>query len=187
MDITSKFKQETFAAGSSEALKSEGKVYFSRPHQMRWEYTCPESQLIVTSGQEVYVYEEEESQVMVFPRDQLLSNEISKAFFLGKGDLTRYFIVEHPVEGQANDSWMLKLIPRNPVPQVRFLWIFIDPGTHLINEMWLQDQLGGKTHLLFRDIKVNKGLSPELFQFVPPPGVEIYRTNDLNSYNDVNY
>ena len=40
---------------------------------MRWEYSQPEPQLIVTSGQEVYVYEEEANQVMVLPRDQLLS------------------------------------------------------------------------------------------------------------------
>jgi outer membrane lipoprotein carrier protein len=69
-DITSKFEQETFAAGSSEGLKAEGKVYFKRPHQMRWEYSQPEPQLIVTSGKEVYVYEEEANQVMVLPRDK---------------------------------------------------------------------------------------------------------------------
>ena len=177
-DITSNFEQETFATGSSEGLKAEGKVYFSRPHQMRWEYNQPEPQLIVTSGQEVYVYEEEANQVMVLPRDQLLSTEISKAFFFGKGDLKRYFIVEHPVEGQADAKWMLKLIPRSPVPQVCAIWIIIDSDTYLVKEMWLEDQLGGRTHLVFSNIKVNKGLSNDLFQFVSPPGAEIYRTDD---------
>jgi outer membrane lipoprotein carrier protein len=177
-DITSNFEQETFASGSSEGLKAEGKVYFNRPHQMRWEYSQPEPQLIVTSGKEVYVYEEEANQVMVVPRDQLLSTEISKAFFFGKGDLKRYFIVEHPVEGQPDAKWMLKLIPRNPVPQVYTIWIVVDSDTHLVKEMWLEDQLGGRTHLVFSNVKVNKGLSNDLFRFVPPPGVEIYRTDD---------
>jgi outer membrane lipoprotein carrier protein len=177
-DITSHFEQETFASGSSEGLKAEGKVYFKRPHQMRWEYRQPEPQLIVTSGQEVYVYEEEANQVMVLPRDQLLSTEISRAFFFGKGDLKRFFIVEHPVKGQADARWMLKLTPRNPVPQVCTIWIVVDSDTHLVKEMWLEDQLGGRTHLVFSDVKVNKGLSDGLFQFVPPPGVEIYRTDD---------
>ncbi len=177
-DITSNFEQETFASGSSEGLKAKGKVYFSRPHQMRWEYSQPEPQLIVTSGKEVYVYEKEANQVMVVPRDQLLSTEISKAFFFGKGDLKRYFIVEHPVEGQPDAKWMLKLIPRNPVPQVCTIWIVVDSDTHLVKEMWLEDQLGGRTHLVFSNVKVNKGLSNDLFRFVPPPGVEIYRTDD---------
>lgn len=177
-DITSDFEQETFASGSSEGLKAKGKVYFSRPHQMRWEYSQPEPQLIVTSGEEVYVFEKEANQVMVVPRDQLLSTEISKAFFFGKGDLKRYFIVEHPVEGQSDARWMLKLIPRNPVPQVCIIWIVVDSDTHLVKEMWLEDQLGGRTHLVFSNIKVNKGLSHDLFRFVPPPGVEIYRADD---------
>jgi outer membrane lipoprotein carrier protein len=177
-DITSNFEQETFASGSSEGLKAKGKVYFSRPHQMRWEYSQPEPQLIVTSGEEVYVYEKEANQVMVVPRDQLLSTEISKAFFFGKGDLKRYFIVEHPVEGQPDDRWMLKLIPRNPVPQVCTIWIVVDSDTHLVREMWLEDQIGGRTHLVFSNVKVNKGLSNDLFRFVPPSGVEIYRTDD---------
>jgi outer membrane lipoprotein carrier protein len=178
-DITSHFEQETFASGSSEGLKAEGKVYFNRPHQMRWEYRQPEPQLIVTGGQEVYVYEEEANQVMVLPRDQLLSTEISRAFFFGKGDLKRFFIVEHPVKGQADARWMLKLTPRNPVPQVCTIWIVVDSDTHLVKEMWLEDQLGGRTHLVFSDVKVNKGLPDGLFQFVPPPGVEIYRTDDV--------
>ena len=177
-DITSNFKQETFAAGSSEGLKAEGKVYFNRPHQMRWEYNQPEPQLIVTSGQEVYVYEEEANQVMVLPRDQLLSTEISKAFFFGKGDLKHFFIVEHPVKGQPDARWMLKLTPRNPVPQVCTILIVVDSHTHLVKEMWLEDQLGGRTHLEFSNVKVNKGLSNDLFRFVPPPGAEIYRTDD---------
>jgi len=177
-DITSHFEQETFASGFSEGLKAGGKVYFKRPHQMRWEYRQPEPQLIVTSGKEVYVYEEEANQVMVLPRDQLLSTEISKAFFFGKGDLKHFFIVEHPVKGQPDTKWTLKLTPRNPVPQVSTIWIIVDSHTHLVKEMWLKDQLGSRTHLVFSDVKVNRDLSNALFRFVPPPGVEIYRTDD---------
>jgi outer membrane lipoprotein carrier protein len=177
-DITADFKQETFAAGSSESLKAEGRVYFNRPHQMRWEYSKPEPQLIVTSGQEVYVYEKEANQVMVLPRNQLLSTEISKAFFFGKGDIEHYFIVENPQKDQPEAQWMLKLTPRDPVPQVCTIWIVVDPDMHLVKEMWLEDQLGGKTHLVFSNVKINKGLSDDLFQFTPPRGVEIYRADD---------
>jgi outer membrane lipoprotein-sorting protein len=177
-DIMSSFEQETFASGSSEGLKAEGKVFFKHPHKMRWEYSHPEPQLIVTSGQEVYVYEKEANQVMVLPRDHLLSTEISRAFFFGKGDLKRFFIVKHPAGGQPDAMWTLKLTPRNPVPQVCTIWIVVDSDIHLVKEMWLEDRLGSRTHLVFSDIRVNKGLSDALFRFVPPPGVEIYRTDD---------
>jgi len=178
-DISSRFTQETFSPGVSEAVKAEGTVYFKRPHMMRWEYSLPEPQLIVTSGREVYVYEKEARQVMVYPGDRLLSSDISKAFFFGKGDLKRLFTVEYPVTGRSGDKWMLKLTPKKSSSQIRTIWIKLDPKTCLIREMWLENQLSGKTHLVFSDIKVNKGLSDALFRFVSPQGVKVYRADHL--------
>ncbi len=178
-DITARFVQETFAVGVSDGLKAEGKVYFKRPHQMRWEYSLPEPQIIVTTGQKVYVYEKEANQVMILPRDQLLSSEISRAFFFGKGDLRRFFNVDVPEDDRPDKRWVLKLTPKDPGVQVRTIWLTVDPDFHLVKEMWLKDQLGARTHLVFSNVKVNKGLSDTLFRFVPPPGVEIYHGDDI--------
>lgn len=178
-DISSRFTQETFSPGVSEAVKAEGMVYFRRPHMMRWEYSLPEPQLIVTTGKEVYIYEKEARQVMVYPGDRMLSSDIGRAFFFGKGDLERLFLVGYPVTDRSSDKWMLKLIPKKSSSQIRTIWIKLDSKTYLIREMWLKNQLGGETHLVFKDIKVNKGLSDALFRFVPPPGVKVYRAGCL--------
>ncbi len=178
-DISSRFVQETFSPGVSEAVKAEGMVYFRRPHMMRWEYRLPEPQLIVTSGRKVYIYEKEARQVMVYPENRLLSSDIGRAFFFGKGDLKRLFTVEYPVTDRSSDRWILKLTPKKSSSQIRTIWIKLDPKTCLIREMWLKNQLGGETHLVFSDIKVNKGLSDALFRFVPPPGVKVYRADHL--------
>lgn len=171
-NVTAIFQQETIPAGSSQGIKAEGLVFFKRPQQMRWEYEKPEKQLIVTSGEEVFVYEEEVKQVIIVPRDQFLTSEISKAFFLGKGDLENFFSVHHIPDAPMT----IKLVPRETSPQLKELLLTMDERSHLVREMWLQDHLGGKTHLLFKNIKINNNLQPALFTFTPPKGAEIYRT-----------
>jgi len=175
-DITAHFFQDTFTAGASEPFRAEGMVYFKRPHLMRWEYNHPEQQLIVTSGEDVYVYEKDAEQVMILPRQQFLTTEISRAFFFGQGNLKGFFIVEK-AEKKGRGKVVVNMRPREPVPQVRTIRLTVSTRTHLVQEMWLEDQLGGRTHIIFNDIKVNTGLSDKLFDFVIPKGIEIYRSD----------
>jgi len=174
--IAARFKQKTFAPGDREGVYGQGKVYFKRPHLMRWEYEKPEKQLIVTSGRDVFIYEIEARQVTVLPRRQFLSSEISRAFFFGKGDLKRDFIVTHPPKGVADPSWSLCLIPRKKIPQLKRLLITLNPSTHLVSRIVIEDQMGGRTIIEFSRVRVNQHLSPALFRFEIPKGVEVFRS-----------
>ncbi len=171
--IQARFSQETIPAGATEGISASGRVFFARPDRMRWEYETPDPQLIVTSGQDVFVYEKEANQVLVIPRDQFLNSEVSRAFFLGKGDLERSFRIEAP-EGDQSKKWTIKLVPRQDNPQVKTIFITIDPENHLVREMSLEDHMGGKTLLRFTDIALNGKVEGSLFSFTPPQGVEIF-------------
>ncbi|MGB9712325.1 MAG: LolA family protein [Dissulfurimicrobium sp.] len=177
-DIKADFVQETKPASVNESITATGTVYFKRPYLMRWEYKQPEPQLIVTSGSEVYVYEPEAKQVTVLAREQFLSSEVSRAFFFGKGDINKYFLVGPGGQNGLDPNWSLKLIPLDDAGQVQTIWVGLDPKTHLIKEMWLEDQTGGKIHLMFKNIEVNTAIKDSLFKFVPPKGIDIYRTDD---------
>ena len=174
-DITALFTQETYSPGISQAVMASGRVFFSRPEMMRWEYERPESQLIVTSGREVYIYEKDAGQVTILPRKRFLSSEISRAFFFGKGSLETFFNVTTDEKCSLGKTWCLRLFPKQKSGSLKELRLIIDPTTQLIQEMWISDELSSRTHIRFREIKVNQSLSPELFKFVPPAGVEVYR------------
>ncbi len=176
-DITATFTQETYSPGAVEPVMASGKVFFKRPEMMRWEYERPVPQLIVTSGKEVYVYEKEARQVMVLPKERFLSSAVSRAFFLGKGSLRTFFDVTTDEECGLKTVWCLRLVPKKESGTLKALRIVIDPQTHLIQEMWISDELSSRTHIRFRDIRVNQHLSPDLFRFEPPAGVEVYRAD----------
>jgi outer membrane lipoprotein carrier protein len=173
--ISADFSQKTYAAGDPEGVAAEGRVYFKRPHLMRWEYEKPARQLIVTSGKDVYIYEIEARQVTVLPRKQFLSSEISRAFFFGKGDLRREFNVAPVPENFKNPSWSLCLLPKRQIPQLKRLFITLDPKSHLVTRVVIEDQMGGKTIIEFSNIRVNQDLPAGLFRFSIPKDVEVYR------------
>jgi len=173
--IAAHFNQKTFAVGDTEGVSAQGQVYFKRPHLMRWEYEKPAKQLIVTSGDQVYIYEVEAKQVTVIPRRQFLSSEISRAFFFGKGDLRHDFNIAPPPPELDNPDWSLCLIPKKRIPQLKKLLITLDPHSHLVSRIIIEDQMGGRTIIGFSDIRLNPRLSPSLFRFSIPKGVEVYR------------
>ncbi len=173
--ISADFKQKTYAAGDPDGILAQGKVYFKRPHLMRWEYEKPDRQLIVTSGKDVYIYEIQARQVTILPRKQFLSSEISRAFFFGKGDLRRDFNVVPVPEDFPDPSWSLCLVPKRQIPQLKRLFITLDPRSHLVKKVIIEDQMGGKTIIEFSNIRINRDLPAGLFRFTIPKGVEVYR------------
>ncbi len=178
-NISASFQQETIPAGSKEGIKARGKVYFARPSKMRWEYEEPEKQIIVTSGKDVYVYEQEAAQVMVIPREKFLSSEISQAFFFGKGKLEKYFRVRLAREDWLKGKGHLRLEPIKDNLQIKTMWIGLDPESGIIKEVWMEDRLGTRTHIIFSDVAVNTRLSPKIFEFRCPAGVEIYKSENI--------
>ncbi len=171
-DISAQFFQETIVPGDPEPVKASGRVYFKRPHLMRWDYEKPEKQLIVTSGTRVYVFEPEANQVSILSRKQFLSTKVSRAFFFGKGDIQRDFKVKGCM--LTRDGWVLSLEPKQSIVQLKSLKLTIDKKDFLVKKTEIEDQMGSRTIIIFRNIRVNTNMDPKLFEFTPPKGVEIF-------------
>ncbi len=171
-DISGDFIQKTTVPGDPEPVMASGKVYFKRPYLMRWDYEKPDRQLLVTSGEKVYLYEIDAKQVSVLSRKQFLSTKISRAFFLGKGDIRRDFVVVGCTLGP--DGWVLRLRPKEPIPQLKSLELTIDKDNYLVKKTVIEDQMGGTTSIIFNKTKVNTGLDPDLFKFKIPKGVRVF-------------
>jgi outer membrane lipoprotein carrier protein len=173
--LRAEFMQLTYPAGAAEGTRASGRVWFSPPDSMRWEYDTPEPQLIVTSGRDVYLYEKEASQVTILSREHFLSTGISRAFFFGKGDIRKLF---HVTPGRSNgqiDPLKLVLVPKESNPQIKRIVVTVGKKSHLVREIWFEDNFGGRTRLVFADIRLNEAVNRDLFHFVIPDGVEVYR------------
>jgi len=173
-DMTGRPRRGT---GKAAFVKLEGKSY------MRWDYSSPDKQVLVSDGKTFSMYFEKLQQMIVTPADTL-DADITYSFFTGRGILTRDFHLRPANEefqpDNTSDIKVIKLIPKTAQSQVQdiHLWVTSDS---LIRRINICDHFGTVTVLNLSDIEINGlvGKDPRellsFFSFVPPEGTEIIR------------
>lgn len=164
-------------SGRAAFVKLDDKSY------MRWDYTSPDKQVMVSDGELFSMYFAELQQMIVTPAETL-DADLTYSFFTGKGLLKRDFDIltadeDFPSKSGA-DFKVIKLIPKTAQSQVQdiHLWVTTDS---LIRRINIRDHFGTLTVLNFSDIEVDGliGKDPQelltFFSFVPPEGTEIIR------------
>ncbi|MGE0383552.1 MAG: outer membrane lipoprotein chaperone LolA [Gammaproteobacteria bacterium] len=147
---------------------AQGDVQILRPGRFRWQYDKPYRQLIVGDGQTVWIYDEDLEQITRRPQRESLGR--TPAALLGDAlDLDRDFTIAG-AEGGDRLHWVL-LTPREDEAQYTAIRLGFEGDA--LAAMVLSDALGQKTVLHFTGMHRNEALSPTLFEFKPPAGVDV--------------
>lgn len=172
--MSAHFRQVTAVRMSQREKKGTGTVVISKPGRMRWDYQTP-SQVILSDGKTVTMYFKESNQMIVTPASQYLQSDVTYAFFTGKGNILRDFEVMPAPKNLSPEqgTYLIKLVPKKPNPQVAALYLWVSRGTFLIQHLQIIDPFGSTTDLYFSKIKTNIKIPASLFTFTPPPGTEI--------------
>ena len=124
------------------------------------------------------MYEPEDEQAFHQP---LSSSQLPAqvSFLFGRGKLLDEFDVSYfdpsPLKlGEPSDV-LLKLVPKKPTAQYRYLVFVVNPRSYMVKETLLYDQQNGSNHLVFANIEANlkTGIDDSRFSFTPPPGTKI--------------
>ncbi len=167
--ITARFSQITVdASGSTSLQETAGELALKRPGLFRWHTDEPQEQLLVSNGQQVWLYDPDLQQVTIQKLDQrqthtpalLLSGDVSEIrqnfdiTFKEAGD-----VVDFNLKPKGNDSLFesLRLSFRRGV----------------INDMQMMDSTGQRTNILFLGVKMNPAVDPKQFTFEAPPGADV--------------
>lgn len=175
-DETSTFQAnfvETISrVGANERVR-RGRVYFSKPGRMRWEFAAPDAQSIVSDGTTLYTYDPDLNQVIETPLRSALRNPGAAAVLLGLGEIEEHFDASlAPVTGPRHLIG-IALKPRGAGETVE---VGLDPSSYDIATLRVRDSLGNVTSLVFTDIENNVDLSESLFRFEAPEGADIVQT-----------
>lgn len=168
---------ETFSAGFEQTLlneygeeleKSVGVVYMMKPGKFHWAYYEPYSQIIISDGITLWIYDEDLEQVTI--KELAGSIEDSPAAVLtGDLDIDKHYLVIDQGISKGMD-WQ-ELTPRDLDSQYKSVRLGFK-GDNLA-AMVLYDNLGQETRIKFLDTKRNLSLKEDLFEFKPPEGVDI--------------
>jgi outer membrane lipoprotein carrier protein len=184
--ITFNFTQNTSGDMAGRARKGTGKAAFVKLRDnsyMRWDYSSPDHQVLVSDGKTFSMYFANLQQMIVSPADTL-DADLTYSFFTGKGILTRDFQIlpaDKALQPESRAEFqVIKLIPKKPQSQVQDIHLWISPES-LIRRINIQDHFGTITVLNFSDIVVDDLIEKDprellsFFSFVPPEGTEIIR------------
>lgn len=160
---------QTIDDGHGKVVRSAaGKLYLQKPGKFRWDYTQPSEQLILADGKQIWFYDKDLQQANVRDMDASLANTPA-VLLAGTGTLSSEFDVTALPRSDGLEWY--QLLPKHPNSDFQLVRIGFRNGE--LASMFLADKLNQVTQLTFTNPKRNAKFPPDLFTFVPPPGVDV--------------
>lgn len=162
--MTASFSQTT--KGTTTKTFS-GTMAVARPNQFRWNITSPSSQLIVASGNTMWIYDKDLQQAT----RQAMNDQVGETPALllsGNPDsINKSFSITQPVVGKN----YYVLTPKTANANFKSLSMSFNKGRPVM--MVLNDNLGQTTSIKFSNVKLNANIPKSEFSFTPPAGTDV--------------
>jgi outer membrane lipoprotein carrier protein len=171
-DLKAEFTQTAFNKSLNQTIPASGKVYLKKGGKLRWEYTEPTPQQIVSDGKTIWIYTPTLNQVNTGPAPEALAGPAG-SFLSGLGRLREHFAVRllNPAQPKdAEGNVVLDLTPKQPLPTLARLILSFDPNGWQLRKAVVYDQFENTVTMKFTNLAINSGLEDKLFAFVAPKG-----------------
>jgi outer membrane lipoprotein carrier protein len=153
-----------------------GTLAIRQPGRFRFVYTRPERKEFVSDGTTIYTYLVADKQVYVSPAPGPDGATTPALFLAGRANIARDFTASFtPLPGAAAGLQTLRLDPRKPDPDYEWFGIGVDPTSLQIRFLVAVDRQGGRSAFAFSNLKENRGLTDNTFQFRVPRGVDVVK------------
>lgn len=163
------FEQIYYQPGRPARLE-RGLLYLRKPRQMRWEYQDPPGKLFVSDGRSVWFYTPRSGRVEKMRLKESEDYRTPLAFLISRLEFQRFFR-EFRARPEGSEV-LIEAIPKDknaPYSRVEF-WI---ESEQRIRRLIIHGQDQTRMEFRFTGERANVPLSASLFQFEPPPGVEL--------------
>ena len=153
------FEQVVLDQGGTHMQEATGRFQVARGNQFYWLTETPYEQMAASDGETVWVYDADLEQVVVRPLNENLSETPALLFGGDPSAVGKAFRVEEQDRNGDNITYRLK--PRGSDPLFETLDVTFD-GQRPVS-MRLEDALGQKTVIDFRDLTLNKAPAADRF------------------------
>jgi outer membrane lipoprotein carrier protein len=174
-DLRAEFSQSSFNKSLNQTIAAQGTVSLKRGGKLRWEYSEPTKQEIVSDGKTLWVYTPSLNQVNTGPAPEALAGPAG-SFLAGLGKVREHFNVRflnpaQPKDGDGNV--VLDLAPKQPLPTLSRLVLAVDPKAWEVRKAMVYDQFENTVSMRFTKMQLNAGLPDKVFTFVPPSNAAV--------------
>lgn len=164
--LNAEFIQYELTQDGQKLDPNTGLVWMQSPSFFRWEYQQPVEQLIVADGEKVWVYDEDLEQVTVKAQD----NHLNPIYVIINEELSQQHYDIAFEKTEEGLDWV-SLTPRLKSEEVKYVWLGVE--TNQVKQIRVFNHFDQTMVFEFDSIKKNPELATELFQFIPPEGVDV--------------
>ena len=166
--ITAEINQLIVESDGGILEESQIIMHIKRPEGFYWETVTPFPELLVTNGKRLWSYQPDLEQVVIedWNPDQ---SALAAQLLYGKTENLEedYYIVA--IDAEQSQTFELK--PKSPDNLYELITIsFINSSLELI---YIENSSGERTAWQFTSSDINPPLGEDLFEFIPPDGIEI--------------
>ncbi len=165
------FLQKLTNASTKQTQERLGTIVFARPRFIRWETTSPEEELLIIGKDMVWDYFPQEQTAYRYTVDQVLDSKTMIRFLSGEANLKDDFKVQDL--GRDGEFQHLKLIPKEPEPNLVEGEIWVRPGQDMLERIKLVDFFGNINELELSGLELDVAVESKEFILEPPKGTEI--------------
>lgn len=166
------FFQESILKAMQITDTAEGSVIVKPPGKMRWEYTIPDAQSIISDGRTMWIYRPSDNQVMVGKAPEYFGGGKGAGFLSDIGQLRESFTIESQ-PAQNDHYYRLKLMPLKATPDLTDIVMSVDKASFRIDQVVTHNAYGDETRIVLSDYQFGIHPKDELFDFTIPKGVDV--------------
>jgi outer membrane lipoprotein carrier protein len=172
--FTAAFFQESMLKAVQITDTAEGRLTVKRPGKMRWEYTIPEAQSIITDGHSMWIHRPADNQVMVGKAPEYFGGGKGAGFLSDIRQVRKSFTIQMQA-AENQEYYRLKLIPVKPTPELADIVISAAKGTFQIDQVVTHNSYGDETRIVLSNYQFNIDPDDAQFTFTIPKGADVVK------------
>jgi outer membrane lipoprotein carrier protein len=166
------FFQESILKAMQMTDTAEGYLIVKPPGKMRWEYTVPDTQSIVTDGRTMWIYRPTDRQVMVGKAPEFFGSGKGAGLLSNISQIRKGFNISLQ-PGRDEKYYHLKLVPRKATPDLTDIIMSVDKSSFRIDQVVTHNAYGDETRIALSNYQFDVHPKDEQFHFTIPKGVEV--------------
>jgi len=166
--FTAEFEQTLYDADSSPLQNSTGTIQLKRPGRFVWQYETPNKQLLLSDGENLWLYDQDLEQVTVSALEDKVGGT-PLVILMGTRPLDQEFTIK--TLGAAEGIDWFELIPRTSSADFESLFVGINELG--LAAMELRDNFGQATQIVFSNMRPDVAIADSQFVFNVPQGVDV--------------
>jgi outer membrane lipoprotein carrier protein len=161
---------ETYAGSKRPVQSDSGVLYLRKPGRMRWEYAAPAGKVFISDGKDVFFYLPDEQKAEKSKLKQSEDMRAPLAFLLGKLDFSKEF-KSFQTRTDPAGTWIAAEPKSENLAYTKVEFLATPDGE--IHRVRVTGQDQSTLDFRFSNEQLNATVSPAMFTFHPPPGVQV--------------